>query len=427
MDGAYTVLELTEAIKLALNSWLPNEIWVQGEMADLSRSAAGHAYFQLVEPGEEGRASQACISVTLLDSARQHVNAVLRQAGGAMRMVDGTRIRIRGRLELYEPKGRLQLRMSGIDPSYTLGLLLSERDRVLRALTTDGLIECNRARPLPDLPLRLGLVTRRGSAAMADFLHELDRSRMAWRVTLLDTPMQGTGADAAVASALRALAAMDVDAIALVRGGGARTDLAAFDSELLGRTIAELPVPVLTGIGHEIDRSVADEVAHSSHKTPTACAAALVAHVGRSMVKLVELWSAVVDGANERERQAHRALQRKALAAASHARRQVDSAEHAMARDQRQLARDASTALSRARLLLDRDARRVKALDPVNVMARGWSMTRTPAGSVIRGVDELQPGDDIVTVFADGEAVSQVSAVTDHRSNGRLEEGLDDG
>src|SRR5690606_17793690 len=128
------------------------------------------------------------------------------------------------------------------------------------------------------LPTRLGLVTSGGSAAQADFLHELGRQGdrpVSWQVTAMLSRVQGPGADREMAAALRALERHGVDLIALVRGGGARTDLFAFDSELLARAIATASVPVVTGVGHEIDTSVADRVAARAYKTPTACAAAL--------------------------------------------------------------------------------------------------------------------------------------------------------
>jgi exodeoxyribonuclease VII large subunit len=432
MEGAYTVRELTEAVQLALRSWLPDEVWVEGEVADLSRSGAGHVFFQLVEPRANGNGpSSACLSVTLLDGARQQVNAVLREAGGAMRITDGTRIRIRGRLELYAQKGRIQLRMSGIDPSYTLGLLLSERDRVLRALAAEDLLDRNGHLPFPALPLRVGLVTSRGSAAMADFVDELDRSRFAWRVRLVDVRVQGVGADRSIARALRLVARAGVDLVALVRGGGARTDLATFDSEHLARAIAALEVPVITGIGHEIDSSVADLVAHHSHKTPTACAAALVGRVREAHDRVDTARRAIAVAAVESPRREDRRLRVAAGELGRRGRHRLARAEQASDASEQRLCSDAKRAVSRSEArtaswtadlstgsgrwlrrsdqLLDTLTARVAPLDPARVLARGWSMTLSPTGTVIRRAGDLRPGDEIVTVFSDGRTTSTVT------------------
>ncbi len=153
-------------------------------------------------------------------------------------MTDGMQVRIRGRVEYYAPQGRVQLRMSGIDPSFTLALLLTERDRVLSLLAADGLVDRNRSVPLAPVPLRIGLATSDGSAAMADFVDELRASGFSWQVTTVHVPVQGRAADRLVARAIELLGATGVDAIALIRGGGSRLDLSTFDSELIGRAIA---------------------------------------------------------------------------------------------------------------------------------------------------------------------------------------------
>src|SRR5690606_30731872 len=136
------------------------------------------------------------------------------------------------------------------------------RAELLARLRAEGLLDRQAALALPPVPLRVGLVTSRGSAAEADFLDELARSGFAFHVIAVDVRVQGTGAPRAIARGIASAAARACDVLAVVRGGGARTDLAAFDQEVVARTIAACPTPVLTGVGHEIDRSVADEVAH---------------------------------------------------------------------------------------------------------------------------------------------------------------------
>jgi exodeoxyribonuclease VII large subunit len=160
--GTLTVSQLAAGIDAALASWFAGEIWVQGEISSLKRSSAGHVYFQLVER-ETGQArADASIDVALFDAARRYVNSQLTAAGG-VRMTDGMQVRIRGRLELYAPQGRVQLRMSGIDPAFTLALLLTERERVLGVLAADGLLDVGAGAAVLTLRGRLlaDLVTRR--------------------------------------------------------------------------------------------------------------------------------------------------------------------------------------------------------------------------------------------------------------------------
>ncbi|MEJ7584378.1 MAG: exodeoxyribonuclease VII large subunit [Acidimicrobiales bacterium] len=259
-ERTYGVGELAGVLTRMLHQSFPGDVWVRGQIRNLSRSRVGHVYFELAEPGPLGASPPALIPVTLLAADRAMVNATM---AGAGRMADGVEVRIRGRLGWFTPRGRLQLRMTGIDPAYTLGRLGEDRDRLLAGLRAEGLLVRNRGLPLAPLPLSIGLVTSHGSAAHADFLHELERSGFGFRVLVADARTQGLDAGPSVARAIALVVARGVDAVALVRGGGSRTDLAPFDGEAIARAVALASMPVLTGIGHEVDRQIADEVAHT--------------------------------------------------------------------------------------------------------------------------------------------------------------------
>ena len=406
-EPTYRVSDLTNAIQTALDVCFPDEVWVQGEISSLSRSPAGHVYFQLVEAGEAGRPPVAQLAVTLFSSAKASVNATLKRVGG-MRMTDGVEIRLRGRLSLYGAQGRVQLRMSAIDPEYTLGRLASDRERLLQALAAEGLLGRNAALPFPVRPLRVGMVTSSGSAAEADFLHELEASGLAWRVTALDTRVQGSTSDRGVAAALRQLAVHELDVIAVIRGGGARTDLATFDREVVARAIAGLRLPVLTGIGHEVDRSVADEVAHTSCKTPTACAAFLVARARSFHDRVDRCWSEIAGAAAQRVERADRHLQASAAGVARAGQAAVLAGDLRLGESSRRLARAAPRTIDRATLHVEAMATRVGSLDPARALARGWTITRTESGQLVRSSESLRPGDLLVTTFGDGTARSRI-------------------
>lgn len=380
--------ELVGVIRASIESLFPYEVWVEGELADLSRSGSGHVYFTLIEPGELGAPPVAALPVVLFERNRRAVNALLRRSGG-VRMADGMQIKVRGRLDIYERQGRLQLRMTSIDPTYTLGRLAEERDRVLAMLKAERLTERNPALPAPVVPLHIGLVTAKASAASADFLHELQASGLGFRVDQVDARVQGVDAEQSLVAAIRTATARGVDVIAVVRGGGAKTDLAAFDSEALARTIATSPVPVHTGIGHEVDVSVSDLVAHRAHKTPTACAAGLVETV-RAFLRQVD------SAATEIPRSAERQLQ----LARNHLDAYADS-----------IPRSAARLVTRETERLDARAVTVRAHDPRRTLARGWTITRNTAGEVVRSVAQLTAGDLLHTTFVDGEASAEVTGV----------------
>ena len=404
-----TVAELTQRIGVVIERAFEDEVWLRGEIQSLNpnRAAGGALYFDLVEPAGDGERAVARIGVILREDNRRAINVQLKR-NRSLRMEDGLDVRIRGRLEFWRRSGRLSFRMTAIDPEYTLGRIASERERVLAALRDEGLLDRNGSLPLPDVPLRVALVTSAASAACRDFLHELEVSGFGWRVHLVDARMQGVEAGPSVSAALERALAVGADVVALVRGGGARTDLAALDGEAIARAIAGFPLPVLTGIGHEVDRSVADEVAHTGLKTPTACAAHLVARVRAFCERLDRGWNDVERAAgaglarqdglvDDRARRAVRGAQA-ALVAATRA---IDTRVTHLARSPDMLAR-CSTHLEHL------DARR-RSLDPARALARGWSITRRPDGTVVRSSGDVVVGDELVTEVAQGTITSRVA------------------
>lgn len=426
----WTVAELAAHLGRLLVAALPDDVWVAGQIRNLSRAANGHVYFDLVEPPEGARAPEAQLSVTLLAPERELVNRQLVRAGGGVRMTDGVEVRIQGRIRWYAPRGTLQLRMHGIDPEFTLGRLQADRERLLATLATEGLLERNARLTLPLVPLRLGLITSRGSAAQADVLAELEASGIAFEVVFADARTQGPDCPPSVARALAALAGADVDLVLLVRGGGAKTDLAGFDTEQVARAIAASPVPVLTGIGHEIDRSIADEVAHLAHKTPTAAAAAVVERVRAFGRQVDDRAAALAVAVGRATRVADARLAERRARTARAAERSVRRAEQRVDATGGRAARAAGRGLDRAttrtddvllrstraaRHRLDAAEARLVALeartgvhDPALALARGWSITTTADGRLVRRPDDAPPGTELVTRLAEGRIRSTV-------------------
>ena len=429
----WTVAELSAHLGRVLASALPGDVWVEGQIRNLKRAANGHVYFELVEPTEAGRAPRAQLAVTLLDGERHHVNEQLRRAGGAVRMADGIEVRLQGRVRWYGPRGVLQVRMHGIDPSFTLGRLQADRDAILARLSAEGLLDANGARPFPLVPLRVGLVTSRGSAAHGDVLAELAASGYGFVVTDVDARTQGLDCGPSVVRALAELAGVDVDVILLVRGGGARTDLAGFDTEVIARAIAAMDVPVLTGIGHEVDRSIADEVAHAAHKTPTAAAASIVRPVASFLDRVEQVADgvrrAVVRAADVATERTDRRGQRAAATATRlltrrsadldvgvatlvrHARRAASTADRRLDEQAGTLAGRARRQLARAERELEARHTHVRAHDPALALARGWSITTTADGRLVRDLAALGPGSTLRTRLAAGTVTSSVTAL----------------
>ena len=423
-------------------------VWVAGEAQRVKPSARGHLYFELVEKGEHDEiVGKLDAVIWKTDFAK--VQRLL--AASQQRITDGVQIRCRGGLDFYAPGGRLQLCVREVDPAFSLGLLERRRRETLAALAGAGLLERNRGVPLADLPLAVALITSHGSAAYHDFLSGLRESGYGFRVLFVHAAVQGREAERDVVSALAALAGLAVDCAVLIRGGGSRTDLAAFDSRAIAEAIARAPFPVLTGLGHEIDTSIADLAAHLALKTPTMVAEYLVGRVAVSEGALAETRRVLLREAMEPLRAGREALgraergvnlARMRLAAAAarieeHARtlgrigrsalreaarrhgeltgRLAELAPRRLAagaRERSQLGeRIAGVARGRVReaaATLQGIERLCLQLAPERTLERGFSLTREASGRIVRQPEQVRPGDRITTRVAGGHFGSRV-------------------
>ena len=432
-EKTWEIGELLDAVAGLVEHRFGGRTWVTGELRSLSRSPAGHRYFELVEPGTDGDHGSARLAVTLFDSQRQRVNAKVIRAGNKVQIAEGTELRICGQLRTYAPQSRIQLNMTDIDPAYTLGVISQRRELALAALTAAGLTELNGSLSLAEPAIRVGLVTSRSSAAAADVLDEIQSSTVGFEVLCIDARTQGRDAELSLVAALRTAEELRVDVVLLVRGGGSSSDLSVFDSETLGRAIARLSVPVFTGIGHETDHSVADVVAHSSHKTPTAAAAAIVRSAEAVEHRLASLTASISSAAEGAALRAAASLQSRARAATVAARRHVAHEEQLLGVRLERVATAAPRALDAARALtddlasraasasrlrveraqqvVDRQAELVAARDPARMMELGWSVAHGASGELIRRAGDVAPGDSIRTTVAGGTVVSEVTAI----------------
>ncbi len=423
-------------------------MWVAGEIQRLRPGRNGHLFFELVEKGE-GDAVVGRLEGVLWRTDHLAVRRALASAGQSL--AEGLQARCWAHLDLYPPSGRLQLVVREVDPAFAPGRLAARRRETLAALAAAGLLDRNAALPLAEAPLAIALVTAVGSAAYHDFLSTLAESGWAFRVVAIDAAMQGVEAERSIASALAAAGALPVDAIALVRGGGARSDLAAFDSRRVAEAVARSGLPVVTGLGPEIDLSIADRVAHTAVKTPTGAAEFLVSRVESADHELVRLerelaLAAARDLATARgrlarlERAAGAVDVRLALAGARLERlaelvvregRRVPGRRGAdlgqlsdrlrrAAPRQLLLRRDAPSALGRSlvraaqtrlRLLdarLEASAKLRVELGPERVLGRGFSITRDAAGRLLRRARQARAGERITTELAEGQLLSRV-------------------
>jgi len=432
-EGTFTVSQLADLINTRLRAGFDDGVWVRGEIQGWS-ARGPHAYFTLADDQSE---SKAVVAIAFFAPQRERLRKLLDKH--RLSLGDGIKVRIHGFLDYYSPTGRLSLKMSGIDPRFTLGDLAQQRDQVLRRLVANGLIDANKRRPLGRIPIRVGVVTSVGSAAWHDFENELTRSGIGFELSVCDVRVQGERAESMVAAAIIELSRRALDAIVVIRGGGARNEMAVFDSEAIALAIARSPVPVLTGLGHEVDRSVADEVANASFKTPTACANALVTAAQAYLSSAERAFAGVaasarerVDGAEQRlsdrahriARRTHAAVGRaeeglamRAASVRSGAVRQLASAERRIDQHAVRVRTRPVQVVASEQRHVDGLAARLRAVDPVVMLARGWTITRSADGTIIRSHELVHDGDVIATQFATGSIASRVTNVLDTEPN----------
>jgi exodeoxyribonuclease VII large subunit len=386
----WTVSELTYHIRDLLESDAQlQDVWLSGEISNFSRSTAGHLYFTLKDAG-------AAISCVMWRTAAERLT---------WRPEQGAAVLAQGRISVYPTRGTYQLYVDQLRPE-GLGDLHARFEQLRDKLKAEGLFDAERKRPLPLFPRVLGIVTSPQAAALRDVLNVLHRRYPLVRVMLAPTLVQGDGAPPRIVAALEALGARnDVELILLVRGGGSLEELWAFNDERVARAIAACRHPVVSGVGHETDFTIADFVADLRAPTPSAAAELVVpdqvdlrqrilASAGQLRGSMEHQLSQARQGLG-RQQEAMRRLSPQARIDTH--RQQVDG-----------LARRAARLMSHTQTLRRSELvglrARLSALSPLATLERGYAIVRqADTGGVVRSVDQVSAGDPLAIQVLDGE------------------------
>ena len=357
----YTLSELCAIIGEALDNSLAPTYWVQAEISSLSEKG-GHMYLELVE-GKNAKMRATCWAGT-----KELLTAYFESETG-QRLQAGMAVLVEVEIQWHAVYG-LSLSIVGIDPAYTIGDIARQRQQTITQLQSDGLLDAQQLLSLPTLIRRIAVISSPSAAGYEDFKHQLDNSGYRFETQLFGATMQGEGAEKSIIAALEEISNSQqqtangpFDAVAIIRGGGATTDLSCFDSYTLCAVCAQFELPILSGIGHTRDVSVLDLVAHQSFKTPTAVAEWLIHRMDEQMSRVADLLVRL-----------HRTAERQVLIR----RHKVELLEQ-----------------------------RLAACNPEQFYRRGYSLM-TKNGRVVRSIHDLQPGDTVVTHLADGNAQSTI-------------------
>ncbi len=402
-----TVSELGNFIKDVLKSGFPRALWVCGEIQEL-REKNNHLYFTLSEKEASSNQVVAKIGATIWANTRLKIDQILKSTENGFALKEDIQVKLLLKIDYYAPFGQIRAIVESIDPVYTLGKIAQDRQRLIAMLKAKGTLDLNKRLVLPDLMLNIGLITSFDSAAYHDFTDELKRSGYGFRVFIKDATMQGKNAQESVANALKVLNSMALDCIVITRGGGSVTELSCFDSELIATTIAQSSLPVISGIGHEINTTITDLAAHTFAKTPTAVAQFLIYRVKECMEKIDDRQKRVIELAQEYLKAQQRHVKSLADAFKRTPVTMIKVSQERLKQYKVTLKKTIHLRLERARDKIKQYQKLIDMADPKNTLKRGFSITRNKDGRVIYSKKDALKAKQLFTTFEDGVVESDI-------------------
>lgn len=414
---AVTLYELNNLVSQLVEQGLPDALWVTGELLEGRPGSGGHFYGELVQKDEQRGSILARARLTIWARAYNMIRYRFEHETG-QQLRPGIKLQLLVRVTFHELYG-YSLNVLDVDASYTLGDMVRRRNEILRQLQADGIIDDNRTLPLPTLLQRIAVISSDKAAGYGDFCHQLLHNDYGLRfhLTLFPAIMQGSRVEQTILAALEAIlqtphqqgnpeAQPPFDCVVIIRGGGATSDLSDFDSYPLAAAIAQYPIPVITGIGHERDETILDRVAHRSLKTPTAVAAYILDHQVELLAHIEHLSQTLVQATQrrlqtERQRLSHLSTTLPLLFAGVRQQQEfrLQTLHDKLSTSLRQRFDSENHRLQ----LLEQ---RLKALDPALLLQRGYSMT-LHNGRIVTDATQIHPGDTLVTRLSHGTLTSQ--------------------
>jgi exodeoxyribonuclease VII large subunit len=388
-----TVTQLTFQIKTFLEESFP-ELWVEGEISNLSIPQSGHAYFTLKDEHAQVRAVMFRSSLRFLKFTLQH----------------GVQVLCRGRLSVYDPRGEYQLILDYIEPK-GVGALQLAYEQLKARLEKEGLFDRERKKPLPLLPRRIGIVTSPTGAAVRDMLRVIKRRHPRMHILLYPVPVQGKEASPAIAEAIQYFNRFkNVDVIIIGRGGGSLEDLWAFNEEVVARAVYASRIPIISAVGHETDYTISDFVADLRAPTPSA-AAELVVESEKRLRETVHALESRLIGRMEQMIELLRASLRENIRLLGDPRRRLEQVEQRVDELVHRLALGLRQHVRRDRAQLASLNAGLVHLNPLGILSRGYSITRKlPERTILKDAAAVAPGDLISTRLHVGEVVSRVES-----------------
>ncbi|MGB4340611.1 MAG: exodeoxyribonuclease VII large subunit [Dysgonamonadaceae bacterium] len=430
-QSSVSLSELNRLVRDVIRKNFPDTYWVRAETSDVRQNRSGHCYLEFIEKDPVTQAILARSRGTIWANTFQMLSTYFESETGQP-FTSGLKVLVRVSVEFHEIYG-FSLNVVDIDPTFTLGEMAKNRLLVLKRLEEEGVLTLNKELPLPELCNRIAVISSPTAAGYEDFCDQLKKNPygLVFYTKLFPAIMQGEKSEASIIAALERIYAYRhlFDAVAIIRGGGATSELNCFDSYVLATHCAQFPLPIVVGIGHERDVTVLDIVAHTRAKTPTAVAEFFIDHLAGSFTELVDLEKRLVTESREYLQQEkfklsmlskevyhfstgfirdRLALMRETAFRLKHlVNRTIQFLQQEEKQRNRQFAHVVKQRLQNEAHALLVNEQYIRMVSPENILKRGYTITMK-TGKIVTSAAKLQPDDMIETLFWDGKIESQV-------------------
>ena len=405
-----TLVELNGLVRDAIENALPEEYWVEAELSEC-REHGGHCYMELIEKDERSATPVARASAKCWRQTWVMVKSYFEHTTGQP-LCAGMKVLLRVYAQFHEAYGFSWI-VSDIDPTYTLGDMARKRQEIIRQLKEEGVFDLQRELHIPTFAKRIAVISAEHAAGYGDFCRQLEDNDYGFKfdVTLFPAIMQGEQVEASVVDALNEIyqRISDFDVVCILRGGGATADLSGFDTLALAENVAQFPLPIITGIGHERDESILDMISNTRVKTPTAAAALLTDNLLRVLERLDDAGQRLSYAVNQRINSQKARMATLTTLIPTLALRMVSDQRHRIETTKSRLPIAIERRLTNQKHLLESLSLKLQGFDPQLLLSRGYSITLKD-GRAVRDPQQLKPGDEIETRVEKGTIRSVVKS-----------------
>lgn len=405
-----SLYELNNIIRGVLENSLPEHFWIRAETSDVRVNQNGHCYLEFIEKDEQGRNVVAKSRAMIWSNTFYMLRAYFENATGQA-FASGMKVMVKVSVEFHEVYG-FSLTVHDIDPSYTLGDQARNRALILKQLEEDGVIDLNKELVLPQPTNRIAVISSPTAAGYEDFCDQLYNNPygFVFYIKLFPAIMQGERTTDSIIAALEHIYENQdcFDAVAIIRGGGATSELSSFDSYLLAASCAQFPLPIITGIGHERDETVLDIIAHTRAKTPTAVAEFLIDNIGETDNKLEDIIDNIIGIFNKKIQDEIILLTTYQTQAGYIIKNQQKEQNNKLTSISSDIKKLVTQKLKENRITLDNYEKYVQLVSPDNILKKGYTLT-LKEGKIVKQASSLNKGDKINTRFADGQKESTIN------------------